>query len=39
MQPNPTPGVPSDDETAERAILALAMAVYPHYRTIPELIR
>ena len=39
MQANPKPGTPGDDETAERAILALAMAVYPHYRTIPELIR
>lgn len=39
MRPNPMPEAPGDEETAERAILALAMAVYPHYRTIPELIR
>lgn len=33
MQANPKP----DDEVAERAILALVLAVNPHYRTIPEL--
>jgi hypothetical protein len=32
MQANPKPGTPGDDETVERAILALAMAVYPHKR-------
>jgi len=35
MQANPKP----DDEVAERAILALVLAVNPHYRTIPELSR
>jgi len=39
MQANPMPPTPGGDEVAERAILALALAVYPHYRTIPELIR
>jgi hypothetical protein len=33
------PGEPGDGEVFERAILALALAVYPHYRTLPELIR
>jgi len=27
------------DEAVQRAILALVLAVYPHYRTIPELSR
>lgn len=39
MRSNPMPGSPGDDEAAERAILALALSVYPTYRTIPELIR
>lgn len=39
MRSNPMLGEPGDGEVAERAILALSMAVYPHYRTIPELIR
>jgi superfamily II helicase len=39
MQANPKPGTPGEEETTERAILALALAVYPLYRTIPELIR
>lgn len=29
----------SEDEKTQRAILALALAVYPRYRTIPELCR
>ncbi len=39
MQANPTRDDSRGDEVAERAILALALAVYPLYRTIPELIR
>jgi len=39
MQANPMPPTPGGAEVPERAILALALAVYPHYRTIPELIR
>jgi len=39
MQANPTASDSSDDTAAERAILALALEVYPHYRTTPELIR
>jgi hypothetical protein len=37
MQANPTPGAAGDDEATERAILALALEVFPLYRTIPEL--
>jgi superfamily II helicase len=37
MQANPKPQEPGEEEIIERAILALAMAVYPMYRTIPEL--
>jgi hypothetical protein len=33
------PPTAGGSEVFERAILALSMAVYPHYRTIPELIR
>jgi hypothetical protein len=39
MQANPKPPGPGDDEAVERAILALTLAVYPLYRTIPELKR
>jgi len=37
MQANPKASTLGDDEAIERAILALSMAVYPLYRTIPEL--
>lgn len=37
MQANPKPGTPGSEEEVERAILALILAVYPLYRTIPEL--
>lgn len=37
MQANPKPGTPGEEEEVERAILALILAVYPLYRTIPEL--
>ncbi len=37
MQANPKPGTPGDEEATERAVLALTLAVYPLYRTIPEL--
>lgn len=33
MQANPTP----EDAAAQRAVLALALAAYPKFRTIPEL--
>jgi len=39
MRVNPKPSTPGEEEVFERAILALALAVYPLYRTIPELIR
>lgn len=39
MQANRMPRAQREDEAVERAILALVMAVYPHYRTIPELSR
>lgn len=39
MQANPRSRRPRDPETAERAILALVLAVHPHYRTLPELSR
>jgi hypothetical protein len=37
MQANPKRDDPRGDEATERAILALTLAVYPLYRTIPEL--
>jgi hypothetical protein len=39
MRVNPKPGTPGEEEVFERAVLALVLAVYPLYRTIPELIR
>ncbi|HSS33619.1 MAG TPA: hypothetical protein VLL27_10095 [Solirubrobacterales bacterium] len=39
MQANPRLRAPRDEEMAERAILALVLAVHPHYRTTPELSR
>jgi hypothetical protein len=39
MQANLKPRTPREDETVQRAILALVLAVNPHYRTIPELSR
>jgi hypothetical protein len=37
MQANPRPRRPSGDESIERAILALVLAIHPQHRTIPEL--
>lgn len=37
MQANPKRDDSGDEETNERAILALVLEVYPMYRTIPEL--
>jgi hypothetical protein len=37
MQANSRPRTAREDEATERAILALVLAVNPHYRTIPEL--
>lgn len=37
MQANRMPRPAREDEATERAILALVLAVNPHYRTIPEL--
>ncbi len=39
MQSNRKSRAAREEETVERAILALVMAVYPHFRTIPELSR
>jgi hypothetical protein len=39
MQANRMPRSVRGDEAVQRAILALALAVYPRYRTIPELRR
>lgn len=39
MQANRMSRAKREDEEVERAILALVMAVYPHFRTIPELSR
>jgi superfamily II helicase len=39
MQRNPKPRTARGDEATERAILALVLAVNPHYRTTPELSR
>jgi hypothetical protein len=37
MHPNPKRPTPGDGEAVERAILALALEIYPVYRTVPEL--
>lgn len=37
MQAQRTGRKASEDETVERAILALVLESHPHYRTIPEL--
>jgi hypothetical protein len=37
MQANRMRRKPSEDEATQRAVLALVLAVHPHYRTIPEL--
>jgi hypothetical protein len=39
MQANRMPRTPREEEGTERAILALVLAVNPHYRTTPELSR
>lgn len=39
MQANRMRRKPSEDEATQRAVLALVLAVHPHYRTIPELAR
>jgi len=36
MQANRMPTPAREDEATERAILALVLAVNPHYRTMPE---
>ena len=37
MQANRRPEESSEDVEVQRAVLALVLAVNPHYRTIPEL--
>lgn len=39
MQANRRSLAEREAESVERAVLALVMAVHPHYRTIPELAR
>jgi hypothetical protein len=39
MHANPKRRRPTKDDATERAILALVLAVNPHYRTIPEMVR
>jgi superfamily II helicase len=37
MQANRMPDESSEDVATQQALLALVLAVYPHYRTVPEL--
>lgn len=39
MQANPRRRWPADRIPLERAVMALTIAAYPHWRTIPELAR
>lgn len=39
MQANPRPRSTCADAAVQRAVLAMALAVYPHWRTIIELAR
>jgi len=39
MQANPKRRWPADRIPLQRAVMALTLAVYPHWRTIPELAR
>jgi hypothetical protein len=39
MQKNPKRRWPADRIPHQRAVMALTLAVYPHWRTIPELSR